>query len=65
MSLAACQEFEGGVHGADKSAAVEDDMPRLAWPDLADAIKRWQDVWEYRDEPGTSFVIPNTSYAAI
>ena len=30
-----------------------DKMPRLACPDLLDSIKRWQQVWEYREEPGT------------
>ena len=30
-----------------------DKMPRLVCPDLLDSIKRWQQVWEYREEPGT------------
>ena len=30
-----------------------DKMPRLACPDLQDSIKRWQQLWEYRKEPGT------------
>ena len=42
----------GGLCAAEKGAAVEDDMPRLACPDLVDAIKRWQEVWENLPEPG-------------
>ena len=40
------------VCAADSAAATMDAMPRLACPDLMDAIKRWQQDWESRPEPG-------------